>query len=301
MIPPRLWLFIAYILLSSSCTCVEKTGFNIVNNDSGINSVIEDVITAIKEKKYESVKPLFTDNGYQMFNQLALFYTNVEVTSNSPKFNVYQLNGKYMCRHFRMVFHFENHKKNFVEDLIFRFNENKKIESISFGLSNKFIKHIIKNDNWCENDRLMIIAILEKYKTAYAFRELDYISSFFSNDELTNMRVKDSIIEKLRYNKILRYSKMASSRFIHDLKYIFLNQDYVNIQFEDLKISKCRKCRDKYFVQIKQVFNTPNYHSKSYIYLFINLYESTGSMIPLSIIQPITAGEGPFFKLEDYL
>ena len=91
---------------------------------------VEQVVDAIKKKNYESVKDLFTDGGYEMFDKL-VHYGNASLIGN-PNLQFYQLGDRTICRSVPMKFTFKNNKRAFVEDVTFTFNKDEKIESVAF-------------------------------------------------------------------------------------------------------------------------------------------------------------------------
>ena len=65
-----------------------------------------------------------------------------------------------------MQFAFKNNNRKFVEGITLTFNQDKKIDNISFGLSNTAFDDIMKKDVWSQDARLILVNFLEEYRTA---------------------------------------------------------------------------------------------------------------------------------------
>ena len=56
------------------------------------------------------------------------------------------------------------------------------MSEVAFGLNKPAVDDIMNRGAWSDEARKVMINFLESYKTAYALKRLDYISSIFSND-----------------------------------------------------------------------------------------------------------------------
>ncbi|MDD3152483.1 MAG: hypothetical protein PHE45_06275, partial [Bacteroidales bacterium] len=102
---------------------------------------------SIKTRDFASVMPLFTTEGYLMFNKL-VNYGNATII-NQPEYTMIRYDSVVMCKSIPMQFKFKNNK-TFVEDIVFRFNPESKIESVAFTLSQQAEDDILKKDKWTE-------------------------------------------------------------------------------------------------------------------------------------------------------
>ena len=266
------------------------------------NDVITQVIDAIENRQYQNVRSLFTTDGYEMFNKL-IAYGNANILSK-PDLRVFRFNDEIMCRSIRMSFDFKNNYKKFVEDVVFHFNEEGKIESLSFGLNETAIKSILENNTWGKVDRLVLINFLEHFKTAYALERLDYIESIFADDALIItgyvVKTKAGIENKYRNNKIVRYNRQTKQQYIRNLKYSFNSKEYINIQFEESEVRKGGAGGNIYGVRIRQNYYSSNYGDTGYLFLIVDLGNPQQPVIHVRTWQPDKAGEIKIYGLSDF-
>src|SRR6056297_3619673 len=85
-----------------------------VNSTGQYQGVLDKVFKAVKTKQYNSVKNLFTNNGYDAFIKL-LQYGNARILDKS-NIRYLSFNDEVLARSATMAFSFANNKK-FVEDV----------------------------------------------------------------------------------------------------------------------------------------------------------------------------------------
>ncbi len=149
---------------------------------SEYEDIVLKVCKGITNETDESVSEYFTPDGYDIFNRL-IRYGNARVLSFG-EMNFYELGNEVYARSVPMVFSFKGNKRQFVENIVFTFNEDKKICNLSFSLDKETVQGIVNQGGWSEEARIILISFLENYKTAYALKRLDYISSIFDDDAL---------------------------------------------------------------------------------------------------------------------
>lgn len=277
-------------------------GFAPVTN-SGFNyeDPIREVMKAVETIQYESVKHLFSESGYDMFNRL-IAYGNAKIIAD-PVIKTMGFNGGVMCRSIPMSFSFSNNTKKIVENVVFHFNPDNLIESISFGLSESAANDILNKTVWDEKDRYVLINFLENYKTAYALKRLNYIESIFADDALIitgyEVQVKNNE-NRFANNKIIRYNRYTKQEYLKKLKYSFESKEYINLKFEDSEIRKGGVGGNIYGVQIKQNYYSSNYGDVGYLFLMVDLNEPDTPVIHVRTWQPEKNPDGTIYGLSDF-
>jgi len=266
------------------------------------DDVISKITQGIASRQFQAVKSLFTPEGYEMFTKL-VEYGQATVLSQ-PELKVYRFNDEIMCRSIRMAFNFKNNYKKFVEDVIFHFNDEGKIVSLSFGLSGVALRSILENNTWGEVDRLVLINFLEHFKTAYALERIDYIESIFADDALIItgrlVKSKPGVENRYRNNKIIRYNRQTKQQYIRNLKYSFDSKEYINIQFEESDVRKGGAGGGIYGVRIKQNYHSSNYGDTGYLFLIVDLGEPQQPIIHVRTWQPTKTDEVQIYGLSDF-
>ena len=238
---------------------------------------MKSIENAIRLGEYESVRGLFSPEGYECFMKLKGY--GVASVIGTPDYKMLAFNGEVICRSLPMRFGFNN--MSFTRDVIFRFNkETKKVTSIAFRLSDTAEKGIWDNKNWKIDSRLVLINFLEDYQTAYAFKQLEYLDKIFSDDALiivghiveTKPVMQDGVL--YGNNTKVERTKKTKAQYIQDLGKQFRNKSYINIHFTDIDVRRAAGEDEEVFgVQVKQYYHSNNYNDDGYLFLMVDLRE----------------------------
>jgi hypothetical protein len=252
---------------------------------------VDQVVSAIKRKNYQSVADLFTVEGYEMFDKL-VHYGNATVLGD-PVLQFYQLGDRTICRSVPMKFSFKNNKRSFVEDVTFTFNKDGKIESVAFGLDKTARDDIFQREApWSEDSRMVIATFLENYKTAFALKRLDYIKSIFDDDAIiivghvTKHAQKKNENQPFIDNEMVKYTRQDKATYMKNLEKSFASNEFINIRFTDNTISKMGKGGDTFGIQIHQDYYSSNYGDTGYLFLMVDLNEIDQPCIKVRTWQP---------------
>ena len=253
---------------------------------------VDQVVSAIKMKNYESVADLFTADGFSMFDKL-VHYGNATIIGN-PNLQFYQLGERTICRSVPMKFTFKNNKRAFVEDVTFTFNKDQKIESVAFGLDKTARDDIFNRDAaaWNDSVRMVIATFLENYKTAFALKRLDYIQSIFDDDAIiivghvTKHAKKKGENQSYIDNEMVKYTRLDKNTYLKNLEKSFGSNEFINIRFTDNEVNKMGKGGETYGIQIHQDYYSSSYGDTGYLFLMVDLNEMDAPIIKVRTWQP---------------
>lgn len=267
---------------------VDSGNLTMVQNVSPYEQTMAQLVNYIRSGNYQDAQTLFTTEGYELYKNI-LEYGQARIITE-PKFKYFNFEKGVMCRTLPMSFHFNNNNKNFIEDVIFYFDENKKISNITFGLDRLAINDIANKEVWEERIRLIIINFLENYKTAYALKRVDYLESLFADDALiivgSVLKVKSTGDNPFRNNDIVRFNRYTKEEFIRNLKHSFDSNEYINIRFQDNIIRKSGKGGEIYGIEIKQDYFSSNYGDSGYLFLMVNFNDPDQPVIHVRTWHP---------------
>ena len=241
---------------------------------------VEKICSAIAQHDFELVRPLFTQTGYDIFLRL-ISYGNARVLS-SDKLNFYALGDETFCRSVPMAFSFKGNSRQFVEDIVFIFNAEGLVSNLTFSLGKAAVSDICSHDLWSEEARLILVSFLENYKTAYALKRLDYISSIFDDDALIiTGRVLKTAPQRSEYgsNRYVRFTRQNKSEYVRNLARVFASQEYINIQFSDCEVVKLGKGGQLFGIKIRQEYFSTTYSDVGYLFVLVDLTDSTSPVI----------------------
>ena len=244
-----------------------------VNDNDYINKM-KQIEKALRNNDFESVRNLFTDEGYAMFMKLKN-YGKATVVGN-PDYKMFRYKNEVICRSIPMRFSFNS--ESFTHDVVFRFDEKSKlVASIAFRLT-ETAENDIWNNRWSADSRIVLTNFLEDYQTAYAFKQLDYLQKIFSDDALIIVghvvEYKPVSQDGALYsnNKKVERTKKTKAEYMADLERQFSNKKYINIHFTNLEVKQASGSdKDVFGVQVRQYYNSSNYNDDGYLFLMVDL------------------------------
>ncbi len=262
--------------------------FSFVKNPQYEKTMVA-VERCIAQCQYDVARQYFSDEGWSMFEQL-VDYGRAKVYG-TPDYRFAKTDEGIICRSMPLIFSFPGSKRTFVEDVVFEFDMSGKINGLSFGLSQTALKDIVDKKKWDELSRLTLIRFLENYKTAYALKRLDYISSIFANDALIivghvleKQVAKDAINIKTD-KQAVRYTTQTKEQYIKNLGLVFRSNEFINLRFADSEIRKAGT-GEIYGIQIKQDYYSSNYGDTGYLFLMVDLNDKDKPVIHVRAWQP---------------
>lgn len=257
-------------------------------------NILEKVASGIKSRNASSVSQYFTPEGFLMYTKL-IHYGNAKLL-DSPSICFYDTGNGVMSRGLMMSFSFANGvRKSFVEDVVFTFDTDKKISNVAFGLGKTAEDDILNKGVWSESARVAIMNFLENYKTAYALKRMDYITSVFDDDAVIITatvvnKSKISNIEKpglsLEGDKIVKYNRQTKDQYLKNLERCFTKNEFVNIRFANNDVYKLGKGGELYAIQISQDYYSSTYGDKGYLFLMVDINDPEKPLIKVRTWQP---------------
>jgi len=207
-----------------------------------------------------------------------------------------------------MKFSYPNNNREFIEQVVFTFNHESKIEAISFSVGDKAIADIEdKGDRFGTiEDKYVLISFLENYKTAYCLKRLDYIEEIFADNALIIVGhvVKqaepiDGMYARAGGKKV-EFIELSKMEYVARLRKVFNSNEFVNIHFEDNIVKRLNGDSKIYGIQLKQDYTSASYADKGYLFLMIDLNDSINPKIYVRTWQPEKNEDGSIFGLSDF-
>lgn len=263
--------------------------FEYVQNDVDYKRIMAEIERSVISRTYDSVRQYFDEDGWDMFTKL-VNYGRARICG-TPDYRFARTDEGVICRSMPLVFNFPNNKNSFVEDIVFEFGTDGKIHSLSFGLAQTALEGITEKSQWSEPSRLTLIRFLENYKTAYALKRLDYISSIFADDALIivgHVLKKQPVQDAMAIEpdkQIVRYTKQTKEQYIRNLDVCFKSNEFINLRFADSEIRKAGN-GEIYGIQIKQDYFSSNYGDTGYLFLMVDLNDRESPVIHVRAWQP---------------
>jgi hypothetical protein len=291
---------------------IKKAFQPVVTEQSGefnhqYTKIVDHLISAIREKQYEGIRDYFTTEGFNIFDSL-IGMGNVLALPFQDTLKIIRLNDEIMVRSVPMRFSFQNNNRQFTENVVFIFNTDDKISSLSFSLGDKAIADIVsKPERWGTfEEKYELIRFMENYKTAYCLKRISYIESIFADNALIiigrilkEAEPIDNMYATLGSENI-QYVKYNKETYIKNLRNNFARNEFVNIHFEDNQVLR-KSSDDKIFgIQIAQHYYSSNYSDFGYLFLMIDLNDTLNPKIYVRTWQPQKNPDGSIYGLADF-
>lgn len=275
---------------ASSQTAPARTPASAKDSSVLCLEAVNRVLDAIGRQTYSEVKELFTEEGYDIFEKL-LHYGNAKILDRSHIQAVPYAYG-YVCRSVPMKFSFKTNKKSFIENVVFWWDKEGKIDNLTFALDAESVKGILSKSKWTDGAKMAIISFLENYKTAFALARLDYIDAIFSDDALI---IVGKVVKKARIEGGIRleredveYNRYTKAAYLSQLRRSFASKEYINLKFANTEIYKLTRGGHENFygIQLKQDYFSSNYGDSGYLYLLVDMEDSRKPLIYVRTWQP---------------
>ena len=263
-----------------------------VENAKPYQAILDKVISAIRTKNYQSVRSLFTNDGWDMFDRLIHYGKARLLPGNSVSF--LPMSDRVVARSVPMSFSFGNNNRTFVEDVTFTFGKDYRIESLAFGLGSVARTDIFDRNvgRWPEQSKMVLASFLEDYKTAYALKRLDYIESIFSEDAYIVIgHVLKKPSKKIEGTTVLskedvRYTRHTKRDYMRSLERSFKSNQFINIRFANNEILKAGQGGEVYGIQIKQDYYSSTYGDTGYLFILVDINDPDHPIISIRTWQP---------------
>ncbi len=273
---------------------------------------MENVINAIRGKRHTDAYRYFTLDGREMFDKL-IGYGKGRIIG-TPQITYHKTNnGRTVARGLQMGFSFRNGTKTtFVEDVVFSFNQNGKIDNVAFGLGHDAEGDILqKKVAWREDMREQLVEFLENYKTAYCLKRLDYIKDIFADDAVIiignvtrtyTRQSGDNGKMTLKGKNIITMNRYTKDTYIEHLAQCFRKNEFINVRFTHSDIQKLEKENNKDIVcvQLAQDYNSSSYADKGYLFLMIDMADVNAPYIKVRTWQPEPDPKFGYYNAGDF-
>lgn len=276
----------------------------IAENADQFVGVIRRVEEALRKRDYESVKSLFTPEGWDLFKMM-YESGSIRVVKNADSYKIESSPLFTIGKGIPVSIKIGNHSQN--ETIVFRFaKDSGLISSVAYALTDRAEKDIFRQALWETDSRYSLLAFMEDYQTAFALKRLDYIKSIFSDDAViitgsvsneakSGKLFIDGMGKSLSTGKTVRYKKFNKQQYINKLNEEFFDKNsskyrkYIQLVFENAKILKVPSQgytdSEILWIQLKQQYNSDKYSDKGYLALQIQL-RPKGSLIHVRTWSP---------------
>ena len=284
-----------------------------VDNPAPYDAALSAVEEAIKKKNPELARKHFTEDGFNLFQSFFKNCGSISLLDKNASHEYVVGNGQVIGRFIRVKLKFRD-KRSFMENLTFRFDNNKKIQSLAFALTKKAEEDIFNAAyKWTDVSRYTILQFMEDYQTAYAFKRIEYLEKVFSDHAIiiVGSMLQDAPEEMTKGmegntvnfsdRKDVKYVKLNKKEFLDRARKQFGSREYIHLTFEDNETESVKNPNipkgSAFGIQIKQTYNSPIYSDEGYLTLMLN----TSTPQPVILVRLWEPDKGDLVRLNSFI
>ena len=262
------------------------------------SAVLDTVLQALATRQYETALNCFVGRGQDNFRRLVTRRNGRLVGNPIPRLYV-NARGLVMARGVQLSFSVteRGQKTTYVDDVIFTFNEQRKIENLTFGIGSLAEEQLLEKDvTFGEDVRQQVLDFLENYKTAYCLKDSDYIKAVFDENatiivghvaKVTTRPGMDASEMSQLGRDIITYKQYTKAEYLANLQKTFQRNQFINIKFTDNDIQMVGEGDEKIFaIQIAQQYNSSTYADFGYLFLLVDMTHADEPLIKIRTWQP---------------
>ena len=199
---------------------------------------------------------------------------------------------------------FDREGKNLQQQGVVQFDQNGRIAGVNFALKEHQYDAIFLNAQG-EVDierRMVILNFVESVRTAYNRKDLPLIEQVYSDNALI---IIGRVIEEQARSSVgtpqITYVRRKKSEYLAQLREVFAANEYINVDFEEIKVLRHPVQDDIYGVTLLQYWNSSNYSDAGYLFLMIDFAQEERPIIHVRTWQPkVEVNEEDVFQLNDF-
>ncbi len=247
------------------------------------------VADAIASGDYASVKPLFTDEGYDLFDHM-MRSGDIKLASTEREYTIETVGktGLAIGKRIPVIIKYKGRGRKMHtcrEGIVLRFDGSRRISSVAYALTERAEDDIFRKSRWGMEARYAMQTFMEDYQTAFALKRLDYIEKIFAKGAIIisgsvdrtsgkkAARLSDSggMITATGQPNI-RYKRRNKEEYLNFLRTDFNNKKFIQLSFEDTDISKASGVyNDVYWIGLKQNYSSDIYSDVGFLTLMIDM------------------------------
>lgn len=184
------------------------------------------------------------------------------------------------------------------KEAVLNFDRNGKISSVYFSIENNTYKKIMEKGVQLDDveKRLEILDYVERFRTSYNQKDLNFLEQVFSDDALiitghvvTPRKGSDMLSSSL---PSVEYTKQSKQQYLTNLKRVFQNNRYINVNFDDVIIKRHSANPNVYGVRVVQKWNTSRYSDEGYVFMLWDFTDPAAPQIHVRTWQPMYLDKG---------
>ena len=226
-------------------------------------------------------------------------------------------NGSFYLRQIPMILDPDGEvvKESKFQEVSVTFDRNGRIDEFRFALDAQLSESMEKCGDVVSTERRMIILqFVERFRTAYYRKDINFMNQIFSDDALiiTGKVMMPRPNDMGQGNAKVVYNRQNKQQYLSNLRRDFLRNKYIEVQFSEIGggteansncpgITQSRNNPNFYGVRLRQEWRSSNYNDDGYVFLLWDFSDEAHPVIQVRTWQPtmVSMGNGQKQKLAE--
>ena len=178
------------------------------------------------------------------------------------------------------------------KEAVLNFDRNGNISDVYFSIDKNTYKNIMEKGIQISDveRRLEILDYVERFRTAYNVKDINFLTQVFSDDALiiTGKVVTPKKSDGSISLPQVTYNKQSKQQYLTNLQRVFRNVRYINVTFDDVQIKQHGINPNVYGVRVVQHWKASNnYSDEGYVFMVWDFTNPDAPQIHVRAWQPM--------------
>lgn len=175
---------------------------------------------------------------------------------------------------------------------VFNFDKNGNMSDFNLAIDYNLYMEVIKQNLELKDleRRHLILDYVERFRTAYNKKDIDFLEAIFSDDALiiTGKVIKRKTSDGIPLPDDVKLEPMGKKKYLDRLKKVFNSNKYIRVTFDEIKVMPHpRKGYEKFYgVTLHQGYSSDRYHDDGYLFLLWDFRNPNQPKIHVRTWQP---------------
>lgn len=194
--------------------------------------------------------------------------------------------------------------------LVFTFDKYGLVTSVNFTIEKQRYQDILEEGKALDDlaYREKILHFLEIYRTAYNKKDREFIRKTLSDDALiivgnvvkVHQQDSDLLQRSFLSNDQIQFLSLEKEAYLERLARAFARNDFIQIQFDQISISRHPRFERIYGIQLKQRWNSSTYGDEGYLFLMMDFVDAEQPIVHVRAWQPDRFEDGSTVSIFDF-
>lgn len=207
--------------------------------------------------------------------------------------------GTYYVRQIPMILDPDGEvvRESTFQEVAISFDRNGNISEFRFALDAQVTESMEKCGNVANVERrTMILGFVERFRTAYCRKDIEFMKKIFSDDALimTGTVIQTRPNDLGQGNTKVVYNRQNKQQYLANLRRAFARNKYIAVKFEVLDgecgVTQSQNNPNVYGVRLRQEWRSSNYSDDGYVFLLWDFRDEEHPEIKVRTWQPTYVG-----------